>query len=118
MFLDITKCVMAAAVMLSISAHADETYSCQKDGSVREIRVAYEVEGEEVPCSVIYVKNDSEAVLWSAQAQIGYCEEKASSFAEKQRGWGWDCSSEGSAGDEEKVEEVVEESVDDTEAAN
>lgn len=125
MFLGVTKYVVAAAAILSISAHADQTYNCQKDGSVREIRVAYDVQGEPVPCSVIYVKDGSEAVLWTAKAETGYCEEKASNFAEKQRGWGWDCSTDASQQDDSVIdsdeldaEEAVEESTEEVDTEN
>jgi len=30
-------------------------------------------------------------VLWRASSEVGYCEQKAAEFAEKQRGWGWQC---------------------------
>ena len=56
----------------------------------RIIEVVYTGEGE-VPCEVHYTKDTGSQVLWSAQGQVGYCEEKAAAFIEKQRGWGWEC---------------------------
>jgi hypothetical protein len=45
-----------------------------------------------VPCQVVYTKEDGTTQnLWSAENVEGYCEQKADEFAEKQRGWGWDC---------------------------
>lgn len=68
-----------------------------------------------VPCEVQYFK-DTEApgesqVLWSAQAQAGYCESKASEFVAKLEGWGWSCSAGAApaAADEPEVEPEVEE---------
>ena len=51
--------------------------------------------GVPVPCEVHYYK-DTEApgekrVLWSAQAQAGYCEDKVDGLLTKLEGLGWDC---------------------------
>jgi len=52
--------------------------------------------GVSVPCEVHYYK-DTEApgedqVLWSADSQAGYCEEKAAEMVAKLEGWGWQCA--------------------------
>jgi hypothetical protein len=36
-------------------------------------------------------KDDSTQTLWNANNVRGYCEEKAETFVEKQKGWGWSC---------------------------
>jgi hypothetical protein len=63
---------------------------CTHGDQQRVIEVVYTGEGE-VPCEVHYTKDTGSQVLWSAQGEVGYCEEKAAAFIEKQRGWGWDC---------------------------
>ncbi|MDJ0814521.1 MAG: hypothetical protein QNJ23_12410 [Woeseiaceae bacterium] len=69
-------------------------YQCTHGDLVRRVEIFTEP-GVTVPCEVHYFK-DTEApgeseVLWSAQAQEGYCEQKAAEFIAKLEGWGWDC---------------------------
>ncbi len=82
----------AAAFMFSLNVQAADAYTCTHNGQERKIEVIYKVEGQKVPCEVVYEKASGAQVLWSAQAQEGYCEEKASAFAQKQEGWGWTCT--------------------------
>ncbi len=63
---------------------------CSQGISQRIIEIVYPGEGE-APCEVHYTKDTGSQVLWSAQQEVGYCEEKAAAFIEKQRGWGWQC---------------------------
>lgn len=56
----------------------------------RIIEIVYTGEGE-VPCEVHYTKDTGSQILWQAQGEAGYCEEKAAAFIEKQRSWGWNC---------------------------
>ncbi|MDJ0905776.1 MAG: hypothetical protein QNI96_07135 [Woeseiaceae bacterium] len=98
-------------------------YQCTHGDLVRRVEIFTEP-GVAVPCEVHYFK-DTEApgeseVLWSAQAQEGYCEQKAAEFIAKLEGWGWDCGAgdatapadEPAAGPDEAAEQEV---VDDTE---
>ena len=68
-----------------------DAYICRHHEAVREIEVVYDSPGQTVPCRVVYRKAEGERTLWSASAQTGYCEEKAQTFVDKQRGWGWSC---------------------------
>lgn len=79
---------------------------CTHDTQTRIIEVVYEGESE-VPCAVQYTKAEGSQTLWNAQNAMGYCEEKAAAFVEKQRGWGWDCQNS-SAATEEADENVIE----------
>jgi hypothetical protein len=63
---------------------------CTHGSQQRIIEIVYTGEGE-VPCEVHYTKDSGSQILWQAQGEVGYCEEKAAAFIEKQRGWGWDC---------------------------
>ena len=85
----------AAIALLAIpfSSHA-ESWSCTKDTSVREIHIQTESPSSPVPCSVVYKKiteGAADQILWSAENDAAYCEEKAKAFVEKQTFWGWTC---------------------------
>lgn len=77
-------------IYFSQLAFAQPTYVCTQGGMERTIEVVY-LEADAVPCEVRYTKNGDTRVLWSAQAEEGYCEAKAAEFVEKQQGWGWEC---------------------------
>lgn len=86
-------CLAVSALSLSsLVVAAEEVYACQHDGIERTIKVVYETAGSQTPCQVVYEKNSGTHILWSSQSDPGYCESKAESFVEKQRGWGWDCA--------------------------
>jgi len=81
-----------SALLISFPLQAKEVYVCKLHNLERQINISYDVDGAAVPCQVIYTKEDGTIQnLWSAQNAEGYCEQKADEFAEKQRGWGWDC---------------------------
>ncbi|HRK07265.1 MAG TPA: hypothetical protein PLZ57_05810 [Pseudobdellovibrionaceae bacterium] len=75
------------------NAGAGEVIRCksQSGQEVREIRIKSLESGKKVPCEVVYKKADGEKVIYSAQAQEGYCEMKATEFSEKLTGLGFDC---------------------------
>lgn len=79
-------------LLLPVSALAQENQAthCQLGDAVRVIEVVYP-QATALPCEVRYSKDGATDVLWRASAEAGYCEQKAVEFAEKQRGWGWNC---------------------------
>lgn len=81
-------------ICFSQVALADTTYVCTQGSMERKIEVFY-LETGKVPCEVRYTKGGETQVLWSAQAEEGYCEAKAAEFVEKQKGWGWECIESG-----------------------
>ena len=112
-----TRYLVAALILaapgLALAQDAGK-YKCTYGDMVRRVEILTEP-GVPVPCEVHYYK-DTEApgdkqVLWSAQAQAGYCEEKTQAFVAKLEGWGWDCAS--GADDETPAEEPAEEEVQD-----
>lgn len=112
-----TRYLVAALILaapgLALAQDAGK-FKCTYGDMVRRVEILTEP-GVPVPCEVHYYK-DTEApgdkqVLWSAQAQVGYCEEKSEAFVAKLEGWGWDCAS--SADDETPAEEPAEEEVQD-----
>ncbi len=78
-------------ICISQVALADTTYVCTRGDMERRIEVVYLGTGT-APCEVRYTKNGNTEVLWSAQAEEGYCDARAVDFVEKQRGWGWECA--------------------------
>lgn len=90
--------LFAALPLLFVSSPllAGDVYVCKHGTLERHIGITYANEGSTVPCQVNYTKEDgSSQGLWDAQNKEGYCEQKADEFAEKQRGWGWDCVKQG-----------------------
>jgi len=82
-----------AGATTGANAGAGEVIRCksQSGQEVREIRTKSLEAGKKVPCEVVYKKADGEKVIYSAQAQEGYCEMKATEFSEKLTGLGFDC---------------------------
>lgn len=60
----------------------------------RVIEVSYASADKQVPCTVSYTKDGNAQTLWSYESTQGQCEAKAAEFSEKQRGWGFSCTSE------------------------
>ena len=85
-------CVGASALFSSPFIVADEAYACQHNGLQRTIKVSYENSDSQSPCKVVYEKDSGTQILWSSENEAGYCEAKAASFVERQRGWGWNCT--------------------------
>jgi len=100
------KTMLSTLIGLAISATsmaADNIKTvCEHGNQTRIIEVVYTGEGA-VPCEVRYSKEEGTQTLWNANNAEGYCEEKATAFVEKQKGWGWNC---------ELAQTQVEESLD------
>ncbi len=69
------------------------SYLCQSGAVQRKVEVIYP-QGTQVPCQVQYQKDGAKQVLWQAQNQVGYCEAKATGFAQKLSSMGWQCHQE------------------------
>jgi hypothetical protein len=79
----------------SASSTSSSEFNCAMDKAKRTVKVAYEKEGAKVPCKVNYVRDASaaeEKTIYSAAAEEGYCEKKASEFVEKLKSNGWTCT--------------------------
>ena len=84
---------LLAALLLAPLGAAAETWSCRHDNDVREVHIVRGGSGP-VPCEVVYKKlteGVEDQVLWNAQNDANYCEEKASAFVARLEGWGWTC---------------------------
>lgn len=108
--------IFVAAVVLAIPsmAFAQDAgkYRCTNGDLVRRVEILTEP-GVAVPCEVHYYK-DTEApgeaqVLWRAQSQAGYCEDKVEGLLTKLEGYGWDCG----RGDDAEPESMPDDTADD-----
>ena len=85
---------IAAIVLFSISVNASaDTWNCSHDDLVREVIIEYP-QGGSIPCDVVYKKQTEgveDQVLWSAENEEGYCEEKARELVANLESWGWVC---------------------------
>ena len=84
--------ILAVSLLTPLSAYAD-SWSCRHDNDVREVHVVRPAESL-TPCEVVYKKMTEgveDQVLWNAQNDGAYCDDKAAAFVEKLEGWGWTC---------------------------
>ncbi|VAW60705.1 hypothetical protein MNBD_GAMMA11-1848 [hydrothermal vent metagenome] len=109
--------LLLTAVLLSLSTGAfASSWSCRHNDNVREIHVEQSTSAP-VPCSVVYRKlteGVEDEVLWTAENDAGYCEDRAQGLVEKQTAWGWTCVetlSEKNSDDETLADETAAESV-------
>ena len=111
------KMMQALAILLvsiSFNTYAD-SWNCSSSDLVREVVIEYP-QGGSLPCDVVYKKQTEgveDQVLWSAENEEAYCDEKARELVGNLESWGWVCmetvSSEAPA--EEVTEEMAEEAV-------
>ena len=84
--------ILAISLLFPLSVSAD-SWSCRHGNDVRELHI--ETPGSSpVPCEVVYKKlteGAEDQVLWNAQNDGNYCEEKARGFIDKLGSWGWTC---------------------------
>ena len=68
-------------------------FVCRSNSETRVISVEYEHKGWRVPCKVKYEKpvEGLTEYPWSAQALLGYCEDRAKFLVGKLENWGWNC---------------------------
>ena len=78
---------------LPVSAYA-ESWSCSKGNDVREVHVERTTSAP-VPCHVLYKKQTEgveDQILWNANNDTTYCEEKAQGLIAKLDSVGWVCT--------------------------
>lgn len=103
--------VLMATLLPAVAIAQDsEKYKCTYGDMQRRVEIAHEP-GVEVPCSVHYFKDTElpgeQQVLWSADSDPAYCQNKAVEFVAKLEGWGWDCGrSVDAASEEEAVDDM------------
>ena len=104
-----TQFIALVILGVSYSAYAD-SWNCSNSDLVREVQIEYPAGGS-VPCNVVYKKQTEgveDQVLWSAENEEGYCEEKARELVGKLESWGWVCLETVSVEVEEEAEAETE----------
>lgn len=67
-------------------------YQCAHELAIRSVTVEYQDPGQQVPCKVIYHKPpQTPSALWQAQAQVGFCEQRARELVGSLQRSGWSC---------------------------
>ncbi|MDH5216931.1 MAG: hypothetical protein OEX19_04505 [Gammaproteobacteria bacterium] len=86
--------ILAIALLTAPLGVYAESWSCSHDNDVREIHIE-RTTSSPAPCSVVYKKlteGAEDQVLWNAENDGSYCDEKAAAFVAKQESWGWVCA--------------------------
>jgi len=104
--------ILMATLLPAVAIAQDSgKYQCKYGDMLRRVEIAHEP-GVEVPCSVHYFKDTEmpgeQQVLWSAESDPTYCQDKAMEFVTKLEGWGWDCGRDVDAAIEEEVVDEME----------
>ena len=105
----VIQVISVLALCVSVNAYAD-SWNCSSSDLVREVVIQYP-QGGAIPCDVVYKKQTEgveDQVLWSAENEEGYCEEKARDLVAKLESWGWVCLETVSAEPEAESEEEPE----------
>jgi hypothetical protein len=85
--------LILAVLALPTTATA-ESWICEHGNLIREINVE-RATSNPVPCSVVYDKASEgfgADVLWTANADVAYCDAKADGLAGKLNDLGWSCT--------------------------
>ena len=86
--------ILAVALLAApIGAYA-ESWSCSHDNDVREVHIE-RATSSPAPCNVVYKKlteGVEDQILWNAENDGSYCDEKAEAFVAKLESWGWVCA--------------------------
>jgi hypothetical protein len=77
-----------------VDAAASGATVCKNGKLTRRIEIVATTAGKKVPCEVHDKREAADKVIYKAERQEGYCEEKAKAFAEKLSGMGWTCAAE------------------------
>ena len=100
--------LFSAISATSVQALENQKTVCSHGNQTRVIEVVY-TEGTEIPCEVHYSKEEGMTIPWSANNAVGFCEERAAAFIDKQEAWGWACEAANSVMSEEPVSEPMTE---------
>lgn len=86
------KWLLLIVLFMHAQAWADASTACVNGSQIRVLVLDYAVDGQKLPCQVIYKKGLESEVLWSATGSAGFCEAKLAEFLQKQKAWGWRCT--------------------------
>lgn len=85
---------MILALCAAPFAASAVSWQCEYDNNVREVYIE-RAASSPVPCKVIYRKPTEgleDQVVWNAEHETNYCDEKAKGFIAKLESYGWLCS--------------------------
>jgi len=72
-------------------------WTCRHGDLIRQVTVFYPNAPAQLPCRVYYSKtteNVMPRVLWRAENEVNYCEQKAEELVGKLSALGWQCASD------------------------
>ena len=87
------KIIAVALIVTPMGAYAN-SWSCSRDNDVREVHIELTTTSP-VPCHVVYKKQTEgveDQILWSANNDDSYCDEKAQGLVAKLESLGWVCT--------------------------
>jgi hypothetical protein len=83
---------LPAVAVLFVSSARSLEYQCVHELIIRSIAVEYQEPGQQVPCKVLYHKPPRiPSMVWQAQTQVGFCEQRAKELARSLERSGWSC---------------------------
>ena len=85
--------ILAMIVLLAPVAALADSWSCSQGNDVREVHIVRSPPNP-VPCEVLYRKlteGVEDQVLWNAQHDASYCDDKARGLVSKLESFGWVC---------------------------
>lgn len=95
------KQLVPIAILILLATNAEssavsQTYVCGNGNATRTIEIVRDDPSQSIPCQVLY-RTSADAgkrVLWAAQAQPGFCEDKSRELVGKLEDGGWRCTGE------------------------
>lgn len=78
-------------MLASAGAAADDVTTCERAGALRTITVESPSREPGFVCRVLYQKEGSSSVPWSARRDQAFCGLMAAEFVDKHKGWGFAC---------------------------
>ena len=89
-----TVTTLAAILFIAPLGASADSWSCSRGNDVREIHIELTTPSP-VPCHVVYKKQTEgveDKILWSANSDDNYCEEKAQGLLANLESFGWVCT--------------------------
>lgn len=92
---DTKKQIITNSKDVATTKNSDTSITCVQANHIRKIELLVEDDVTKLPCKIVYIKETEEPneskILWSAQNDYSYCENKFMEFKSKLEGWGWVC---------------------------
>ena len=85
------------AFLVFVAESTASSWTCRNGDLIRQVTVFYPNAPAQLPCKVYYSKTTENAmprVLWRAENEVNYCEQKAEELVRKLSAFGWQCASD------------------------